>query len=416
MTLKSPKRLIVVGESHLAYLITHKLVHIGHHVVVIERNELPATSGFGHGVTHICKPRASYKELLSEADLSSAHAVFIVTDHEKINLEVALIVRQLGFEKKIIAQLFNRAIRNHFAEHIPNLTALSAPLLAAHEIAEVILKEVPNGTGRVRTPATGTGMHHHIHALRLFLRDPYLRALVFGLALLLVVPTVYFAFVLKISILDSIYLVVSSFASVGLIDFSLRDQNFLTKYMGAILLLGSLVATSFLVAILSDIIQRSRDILPLGRRGLRLKDHIIVCGLGRVGYQILMELHERGIPVLGIDQTKENRFLHQLQMQAVPVVVMDATIDRALHYANISEARALIAATSDDLKNLEIGFGARAFNHLIDVYLRIFESELADGIKKQLAIKHVFSTSAIAAPLFIDACFGNESKDIVEED
>ncbi len=414
--IKKPHRLIVVGESHLAYLVTHKLVHMGHHVVVVERNELPATSSFGHGITHICRPRSSYKELLSEADIESAHAVFIVTDHEKINLEVALILRQLGFQKKIIVQLFNKAIRNHFAEHIPNLVALSAPLVAAHEIAELIGKEMPNGRNHVHRPAKGSGMHHHVHAFRLFFRDPYLRALVFGLALLLVVPTVYFAFVLKISIFESIYLVVSSFASVGLIDFSLRDQNFLTKYMGALLLLGSLVATSFLVAILSDIIQRSRDILPLGRRGLRLKDHIIVCGLGRVGYQILMELHERKIPVLGIDQIKENRFLHQLQMQGVPVVVMDATIDRALHYANISEARALIAATSDDLKNLEIGFGARAFNHDIDVYLRIFESDLADGIKKQLAIKHVFSTSAIAAPLFIDALFGKELKDIIEEE
>lgn len=84
----------------------------------------------------------------------------------------------------------------------------------------------------------------------------------------------------------------------------------------------------------------------------------------------------------------------------IPVITGDIRLPSLLERVNIREARSIIAATDDDLTNLEIALNARTIRPDIRVVLRMFDHGLADKIRSGFGIKTTFSTSALAAPAF----------------
>ena len=69
--------------------------------------------------------------------------------------------------------------------------------------------------------------------------------------------------------------------------------------------------------------------------------------------------------------------------------------------AGVGTAKALIAATDDDLANLGIALAAKRANPDCRVVLRIFDSELAAKMHAGLDLDAVLSMSAAAAPTFV---------------
>jgi Trk K+ transport system NAD-binding subunit len=130
--------------------------------------------------------------------------------------------------------------------------------------------------------------------------------------------------------------------------------------------------------------------------------HIIVCGLGHVGYRIVKNLLRNGLECVVIE-LQENAFAEEIRQQGVPVIVADARRPDALQQAGLPQAQAIIVATNDDLANLEIALDARSLQPNIRIVMRLFDEELARKIAKSFQIQCVFSTSAIAAPVFAAA-------------
>jgi Trk K+ transport system NAD-binding subunit len=52
-----------------------------------------------------------------------------------------------------------------------------------------------------------------------------------------------------------------------------------------------------------------------------MRDHIVVCGLGNIGYRIVKELARREIPVVVVEILESGRFLPAARRLGVPVVV-----------------------------------------------------------------------------------------------
>jgi len=133
------------------------------------------------------------------------------------------------------------------------------------------------------------------------------------------------------------------------------------------------------------------------------RNHIIVCGLGKLGYRVVRQLLDFGEEVVGVEMVADRPFVNTLRQVNVPVIVSDARQREVLVQAGVQHASALVACTQEDLTNLDIALDARELNPNIKIVLRMFDAELAKKIERGFGIHTAFSVSALAAPAFAAA-------------
>jgi Trk K+ transport system NAD-binding subunit len=131
----------------------------------------------------------------------------------------------------------------------------------------------------------------------------------------------------------------------------------------------------------------------------QMHKHVIVCGLGHVGYRVVKELLALGEDVVAIEHNEKDSFVDKVRAKGVPVHVGDARRDDLLEEVGIKRAKAVVCATSDDLANLEVALDAKRMNPGIRVVMRMFDQRLAGKVGGALDLDQIFSTSALAAPL-----------------
>ena len=129
-------------------------------------------------------------------------------------------------------------------------------------------------------------------------------------------------------------------------------------------------------------------------------DHIIVCGLGRIGYRVVKELLDWGEKVVGIESDAEGLHLEKVTQMKVPVYLGDARQPDMLEQAGVQRASAIVICTEDDLTNMDIALDARELNPGIKVVMRMFDARLAERVRRGFHIHTAFSTSALSAPVF----------------
>jgi len=129
------------------------------------------------------------------------------------------------------------------------------------------------------------------------------------------------------------------------------------------------------------------------------RDHVVLCGLGHLGYRILQQLVQAGVPVIAIEKDGDGRFVAQAKETGAPILLRDMKEDQSLVDAGIEHARSIIIATNDDLANLEVALDARRMNPQIHVLLRMFDQQIAGKISEAIHIDMAFSASSLAAPV-----------------
>ncbi len=121
-----------------------------------------------------------------------------------------------------------------------------------------------------------------------------------------------------------------------------------------------------------------------------LRDHTVVCGLGRKGLMIAESLARRGERVLVVESDEQNDYLDRCRERGVPVLFGDAADPRLLGRARVDRARRVVAVTGDDGVNAEVAVACRGlvtgrrgspldcFVHLVDTQLcrLLYEQEL----------------------------------------
>lgn len=130
------------------------------------------------------------------------------------------------------------------------------------------------------------------------------------------------------------------------------------------------------------------------------ENHIVVCGLGNVGFRVVEHLKRYDQEVVCIEHRTSTQFVNEIEQLKVPVIDGDATSITVLELARVSRAKAVIAVTDNDLANLEIALNARELRPGIRAVVRMFDQRLAKKIEKSFGISCAFSTSALSAPIF----------------
>jgi Trk K+ transport system NAD-binding subunit len=134
-----------------------------------------------------------------------------------------------------------------------------------------------------------------------------------------------------------------------------------------------------------------------------LSNHVILIGLGKVGYRTYLTLHRLGIPVVVIDFDEKSSFLADARRDGTPIIIGDARREALLDEAGIGRARAIVIATDNDLANLEVALDARQKRPNIRVVMRMFDQNMADKVHAGFDIRAALSTAALAAPTFAAA-------------
>src|SRR4051794_27393575 len=113
----------------------------------------------------------------------------------------------------------------------------------------------------------------------------------------------------------------------------------------------------------------------------QLRDHIIVCGYGRVGRRAGDELRETGVPYVVLDFSDDA--LEYAREHEDLFIDGNASEDEDLVRAGIDRARGMIVASDDDGDNLYITLSAKARRPDLTVIARASSEEA--GRKLQLA-------------------------------
>ncbi len=158
--------------------------------------------------------------------------------------------------------------------------------------------------------------------------DRRLRWVIAGLLLLMVGSVAYFRVVGQVTWLEALYLALTAATLTGIGD-TAEELSLGTRFCGVVIQMVGLVLSSGITAVIVDALIKSRiGELAGGVRG-RSRHHAIICGLGRIGTEVLIDLHRRGVPVVAIERNRQARGVLKARQLKVPVLTAEDGIDVA---------------------------------------------------------------------------------------
>jgi Trk K+ transport system NAD-binding subunit len=233
-----------------------------------------------------------------------------------------------------------------------------------------------------------------------------LLAVIFGSTLVF-----YFAFEHE-TLADALYRTISLMATGSDMRGSEMPAGGWQKVYVSTLRLVGLALTAAFTAILTNYLVRAHLAGALEVRRIPDSGHIVVCGIGNVGFRVVEELLSQGEKVVAIERMRDNAFIATARRLGVPVIIGDATVREVLNQARAGAARAVIAATSKELVNLEIGLLVRELNPKQRVVLLLVDPQLAQTVRQAADVRLAVSIPALAGPAFVAALLGDRVRSV----
>ncbi len=112
----------------------------------------------------------------------------------------------------------------------------------------------------------------------------------------------------------------------------------------------------------------------------QMKDHVIICGYGRIGRLIAKELQNSGRDFVIIEHTEEA--IDTMERDKVLYLPLDATVDESLMRAGIMNASAIVPAVGSDADNVYITLTARGLRQDIFILARASEENTETKLKR----------------------------------
>jgi voltage-gated potassium channel Kch len=138
--------------------------------------------------------------------------------------------------------------------------------------------------------------------------------------------------------------------------------------------------------------------------------HIIVCGLGRLGFGIVRMLRGK-LPVVVIDSGEKLHYADEPEITsapAIPIIRGDMTTKRVMQQARVEHATVVLIMTPNDTQNLEAAMVVHELNPRAHVVMRITNSRISRRLDRVLRdvfgqTLRVIDPAEHAAPYFVDA-------------
>ncbi|AHF07026.1 potassium channel family protein [Desulfitobacterium metallireducens] len=239
----------------------------------------------------------------------------------------------------------------------------------------------------------------------------HFRTTFFAITLVLLVGMFGLMLSEHLSAWQALFLTAETLTTVGFGDIQVQSRA--GQVILLVLMLGGVAVSVYFVGRMMGFIIEGHLADVYGKRKRekkmsQLKDHIIICGAGRVGQQVAKYLTEDKTMVVIIEQREE--LVQEYLKQGFLVIPGDATQDEILKRAGIEHARGLITALPEDALNVFVTLTAKGLNPQIQVVARVdkLESEAklyragADRVISPAILSGRRMALAIMKPMSID--------------
>jgi len=209
-----------------------------------------------------------------------------------------------------------------------------------------------------------------------------LRILFAMLLLLLAAGTIGFHFIEGWTWFDGLYMVVTTFTTIGYGEVHPLSQA--GRIFNIFLILLGVGNVFLIIGALTQSVLEFEFNQVFGRRKMereisRLTGHYIICGAGRVGRSVARELARKPVPfvIIESDPEKAAKFAEEGWL----IIVGDATKEHALRDARIEHAAGLVAASTTDAINTYIVLTARGLKKDLKIIARASEDDAEKHLK-----------------------------------
>ena len=192
---------------------------------------------------------------------------------------------------------------------------------------------------------------------------------------------------------DALYMTIITLSAVGYQEVHPLDEA--GRGLSIFLIVGGVTALGVWFAIITSAIVEMDLTHTLRKRRMmkalaKLRNHVVVCGAGRMGRQVVKELVKSRIPYVVIEREPNHAKLVREIDEDAPIIEADATHDETLVEAAIGRASGLIAALSADTDNLFVCLTARDLQPGLTIVTRAYDEDSMSKLHKAGA-DHVIS-------------------------
>jgi voltage-gated potassium channel len=182
---------------------------------------------------------------------------------------------------------------------------------------------------------------------------------------------------------DAFYMALMTLTTVGYGE--VHPLSFYGRVFASFLMLVGVATVFVSFAILGDTLLRLELADYFGhRRRTRMLQHIaghyIVCGAGRVGRSVVLELLRGGAQVVLVD----NEAARVKWGEALGIVTLtaDASKDETLRQARIDTAAGLVSAISSDAENVYVTLSAKVLNPSLHIAVRASDEQAEEKLQR----------------------------------
>ncbi|MBA3451907.1 MAG: potassium channel protein [Deltaproteobacteria bacterium] len=191
---------------------------------------------------------------------------------------------------------------------------------------------------------------------------------------------------------DCMYMTVISVTTVGygetLVNPPMETVQYARAFTIVLLLFGTGSIVYFASTITAFIVEGDlKNVLfasRLKKRMKRMKDHVVVCGAGSTGRNVIEELLKTNVPVVAIDLDEHvlKEIADDFPKAEYSYLVGDATDDDLMATVNLVSARGLVAALASDKDNLYLAVSGRQTNPGMRIVARCAELSHIEKLKR----------------------------------
>lgn len=187
--------------------------------------------------------------------------------------------------------------------------------------------------------------------------------------------------------LDSLYMTVTTMATVGYGEIHDLSGNSLARFFAIVLMVLSFTVVATLAAALTAAVLEGRLSHSFRRRRnmkalAALDGHHILCGLGETGIAAAREMMATGQAFVGVEPDAAKMEHALRQVGEFPHVVGDSTLEEVLAEAGIARATGLLVATNDDRVNVFLVITARGLNPRLRIVARAVDPQTEGKLRR----------------------------------
>lgn len=357
-------------------------------------------------------------------------AVVVVSRDDIAVLRTALLVEYLSPGVRLIATIFDRTVADQVIAAIPNCEVLSmadaavgAVLGPCIDARLAMLQREPSGNFVAVTAADEPQVedldHHppprHHRVLRRLTEQlrPYdqvsrvMLLSLLALFVLIMLEALIVSLHFRESFDTALYNATKVTATVGSSPVVDEGPAWLHVYAVVTIALALVLVAVFTAAVVRRF-DSARLTGIVGRRTVPRYDHVVVVGLGQVGFRLCLELRRLNIPVIAVEHELDSPWVRIARQRKIPIVIARGGDRFVLEKLSLGRARALAAVTSDELVNVSVSVAALAVEPGLRTVLRAGSNEVTRETQALFPVGVAVDVERIAAVALAGAALGND--------